>query len=68
MNTKQQRNLNHIRYIRFKNNMLGKYIDADGAFGFQCVDLIRHYCREVHNFNMGRLPSAKDANTRTTFP
>lgn len=68
MNIKQQQNINHIRYLRFYRKNLWKYVDMDGYYWFQCVDLIRHYCRSVHNYNMGRLPSAKDANLQTTFP
>lgn len=68
MNIKQQQNLNHIRYLRYYRKKVGKYIDADWYYGFQCVDLVRDYCWDVHNYNMGRLPSAKDANLQTTFP
>jgi len=57
-----------ISYLRYKRKHLWQFVDADGYYGYQCVDLIRHYCRECYNFNMGKLPSAKDANTKTTFP
>lgn len=32
---------------RFICNNLGKKVDFDGKFGFQCVDLYRQYCKDV---------------------
>lgn len=32
---------------RFIVNNLGKKVDFDGKFGFQCVDLYRQYCKDV---------------------
>lgn len=29
----------------------GKYVDYDGAFGNQCVDLMRQYCKDVFGVN-----------------
>lgn len=57
-----------LRYRRFKKKNLWKFVDADWYFWFQCVDLCRFYCREVFNYNMGRLPYAKDATLEKTFP
>lgn len=62
------RNKNRVRYLSFRRKTLNKYIDADWYFWYQCVDLIRYYCWEVFNYNMGQLSSAKDANIKTTFP
>lgn len=56
------------KYNQYKKKVLGTFIDADGYYWYQCVDLIRNYCREVYNYNMWRLPKAKDANLITTFP
>lgn len=36
-----------MTYTEFKNKWLGKGIDFDGSFGFQCVDVYRMYCKEV---------------------
>ena len=32
---------------RFVLNNLGKKVDFDGKFGYQCVDLYRQYCKDV---------------------
>ena len=32
---------------RFIVNNLNKKVDFDGAFGYQCVDLYRQYCKDV---------------------
>ena len=32
---------------RFIVNNLGKKVDYDGAYGTQCVDLYRQYCKDV---------------------
>lgn len=42
--------MNHEQY---KQQRLGKRVDFDNSFGFQCVDLARHYMREVHKYNSG---------------
>jgi hypothetical protein len=34
-------------YVDFKNKWLGKRIDYDKAYGYQCVDLIKQYLDEV---------------------
>ena len=31
----------------------GKRVDFDGVYGYQCVDLIRHFFREVYKENLG---------------
>lgn len=58
---------NAVAYMRYKREVIGDFVDADGYYGYQCVDLIRDYCKKAFNFTMGRLPSAKDAN-QSTFP
>lgn len=46
----------------FIKNYEGKKVDYDGAFGVQCVDLVRQYDREVLNIreHTGAVESAKD--------
>lgn len=34
---------------RFVVTYNGKKVDFDGAFGYQCVDLFRQYCKDVVN-------------------
>ena len=34
---------------RFVVTYNGKKVDFDGAFGYQCVDLFRQYCKDVLN-------------------
>ena len=33
----------HRPYVNFKNARLGKRIDYDRSYGYQCVDLIKLY-------------------------
>lgn len=49
-----------MTYTDFKNKWIGRGIDYDGAYGFQCVDLINQYCKEVTNKPFPFLPAAKD--------
>jgi hypothetical protein len=46
----------------FKNKYLGKYIDFDGYYGYQCVDVFRQYCKDVLKIpeHTGAVKSAKD--------
>lgn len=37
-----------MTYEQFKNKWLGKRIDADGVYQYQCVDLIRQYIHELY--------------------
>lgn len=36
-----------MTYRQFKDKWLGKGIDYDKSYGFQCVDVYRMYCKEV---------------------
>lgn len=38
-----------MTYQEFKNKYNGKYIDYDGAYGYQCWDLAQYYFTEVLN-------------------
>lgn len=45
----------------FINKYNGKKVDFDNAFGAQCVDLFRQYCREVLEIpHTGAVEGAKD--------
>lgn len=48
-----------MTYKQFKEKWLGKGIDFDGSFGFQCVDVYRMYCKEV--LNIPQSPPVKGA-------
>lgn len=37
-------------YTNFRNKRVGKRVDYDGAFGFQCVDLAKQYIGEALGF------------------
>lgn len=39
-----------MTYNQFTKKYLGRYVDYDGSFGAQCVDLMRQYSKEVHEF------------------
>ena len=48
-------------YVDFKNKWLGKRIDYDKAYGYQCVDLIKQYLDEVLWFpRVGAIGNAKN--------
>lgn len=55
-------------YRKYKKKRIWQFVDFDWYYWNQCVDLIRDYCWDVYNYNMGRLPKAKDASLATTFP
>ena len=44
------------------------FIDADGKFGSQCVDLIRQYCKEVYWYNMPSLSKARLLSNKILTP
>lgn len=44
---------------RFVLTYNGKKVDFDGAYGYQCVDLFRQYCKDV--LNVTQLPSVNGA-------
>lgn len=47
--------------MEFVNKYHGKKVDFDGAFGFQCTDLFRQYCKDVLRAgHTGAVEGAKD--------
>lgn len=40
-----------MTYAEFKNKWLGKRVDADSLYGFQCVDLVKQYAVECYGVN-----------------
>ena len=47
--------------IEFTNKYHGKKVDFDGAYGAQCVDLFRQYCKDVLRAgHTGAVDGAKD--------
>lgn len=36
-----------MTYKQFRDKYLGKFVDYDKRYGFQCVDLMRQYLKEV---------------------
>lgn len=50
-----------MNLIEFVNKYHGKKVDFDGAFGAQCVDLFRQYCKDVLRAgHTGAVDGAKD--------
>lgn len=48
-------------FEQFMTRYCGKKVDFDGAFGAQCVDLFRQYCRDVLDIpHTGSVDGAKD--------
>lgn len=47
--------------IEFVNKYIKEKVDFDGAYGYQCVDLFRQYCKDVLNLgHTGSVEGAKD--------
>lgn len=51
-----------MKFVEFINKYLGKKVDFDGAYGAQCVDLFRQYCKDVLGIkeHTGAVEGAKD--------
>ena len=50
-----------MNLTEFVNKHIGKKVDFDGAFGAQCVDLFRQYCKDVLRAgHTGAVEGAKD--------
>lgn len=51
-----------MTHQKFIEKYKGTFIDFDGRFGFQCMDLMRKYVKEVHGFNpYTAIPAAETA-------
>lgn len=49
-----------MAYPVFRNKWLGKRVDADGAYAYQCVDLIKQYTLEEFGIQQGAWGNAAD--------
>ena len=50
-----------MNLTEFVNKYIGKKVDFDGAYGAQCVDLFRQYCKDVLRAgHTGAVDGAKD--------
>lgn len=49
-----------MTYNDFKNKWLGKRVDYDMLYGFQCVDLIKRYADDVYGLKAGAWGNAID--------
>lgn len=47
-------------YLSFRVRWIGKYVDYDGVFDYQCVDLIKMYLFEVYGIRSGAWGDAID--------
>jgi hypothetical protein len=47
-------------YQTFKNKWLGKRVDIDGVYGFQCADLVKQYMLECYGIPNGAYGNAID--------
>lgn len=54
-----------MSYQEFKNKWLGKRVDIDGVYGFQCVDLVKQYMLETQKVPNGAYGNAADYWNRT---
>ena len=51
---------------RFIVTYIGKKVDFDGAYGYQCVDLFSQYCKDV--LNIKQVPSVTGAKDLINKP
>ena len=49
-----------MNYLEYRNQMIGKRVNFDGKFGYQCVDLIKDYLSKVYWIKVGKWGNAKD--------
>ena len=49
-----------MTYTDFQNKWIGKRVDYDGVYGFQCVDLIKQYLAECYGLSPGAWGNAID--------
>lgn len=50
-----------MNLIEFVNSYIGKKVDYDKMYGYQCVDLFRQYCKDVLSAgHTGAVDGAKD--------
>lgn len=49
-----------MTFGKFESKWLGKRVDYDKVFGYQCVDLIKQYVDEVHSIRSGAWGNAID--------
>lgn len=50
-----------MKLTEFVNKYIGTKVDFDNAYGAQCVDLFRQYCKDVLNIpHTGAVEGAKD--------
>lgn len=49
-----------MSYTQFRNKWIGKRIDYDRIYGYQCVDLIKQYAHEVYGLKAGAWGNAID--------
>lgn len=54
-----------MNYLEFKNKWIGKRVDFDGVYGFQCVDLVKQYMHECYGLNPGAWGDAIDYWNKT---
>ena len=49
-----------MSYASFRNKWIGKRVDYDRVYGYQCVDLIKQYMKEGYGLNAGTWGNAID--------
>lgn len=57
----------HRPYVNFKNSRLGKRIDYDRSYGYQCVDLIKLYLEFLGFGEIDSLGNAKEVPKASLF-
>lgn len=54
-----------MTYAEFEAKWIGKRVDVDGVYGYQCVDLVKAYIRDCYGIPNGAYGNAIDYWTRT---
>lgn len=49
-----------MNYLEFKNKWIGKRVDFDGVYSYQCIDLIKQYLSECYGIKAGAWGNAVD--------
>jgi CHAP domain len=56
------------KYKAYRKVKLGKWVDFDGAYGMQCVDLVKDFVKEFHGVTLGSFSGSAFAGWESGSP
>lgn len=56
------------KYKAYRKAKLGKWVDFDGVYGMQCVDLVKDFVKEFHGVSLGSFSGSAIAGWETGSP